>query len=98
MSGSPLVRRPRLDQSQGLDVFPIKAELDKPDPRIKPGMTPTCASTSREAQCRYRSINRSCREGKAFVKRVIEQEETAHQRVEVVLGTRMIASAEVPRV
>jgi len=89
---------PASTKAKELDVFPIKAELDKPDPRIKPGMTADIRIHIEEkpnaVTVPLESVRREA--GKAFVKRVIEQEKQRHtERVEVVLGTQNDRFAEV---
>jgi HlyD family secretion protein/macrolide-specific efflux system membrane fusion protein len=92
---SPASNRP---PGKDLDVFPIKAELDKPDPRVKPGMVsdvrihvdekPNVIAVPIEA------LRREA--GKTFVKRVVERgEEMRTEQVEVVLGTQNDRSAEI---
>lgn len=85
-------------KAKELDVFPIKAELDKPDPRIKPGMTADVRIHIEEkanaVTVPLESVRREA--GKAFVKRVSLQEKQRHtERVEVVLGTQNDRFAEV---
>lgn len=85
-------------KAKELDVFPIKAELDRPDPRIRPGMTadvrihvgehPDVVTLPLEAVTREG--------GKAFVKRVVGAGELRHtERVEVALGNENERVAEV---
>jgi len=85
-------------KTKELDVFPIKAELDTPDPRIKPGMTADVRIHIEEKPNAVTVPLESVRHeaGKAFVKRVIDQEKKRHtERVEVVLGTQNDRFAEV---
>ena len=89
---------PASTKAKDLDVFPIKAELDRPDPRIKPGMTADVRIHIEEkpnaVTVPIESVRREA--GKAFVKRVIAQEKTRHtERVEVVIGTQNDRFAEV---
>jgi RND family efflux transporter MFP subunit len=90
---------PASTKAKDLDVFPIKAELDRPDPRIKPGMTADVRIHIEEkpnaVTVPIESVRREA--GKAFVKRVISsQEKTRHtERVEVVIGTQNDRFAEV---
>jgi membrane fusion protein, macrolide-specific efflux system len=89
---------PASTKSKELDVFPIKAELDQPDSRIKPGMTADVRIHIEEkpnaVTVPLESVRREA--GKAFVKRVVEQEKNRHtERVEVVLGTQNDRFAEV---
>ena len=89
---------PASTKAKELDVFPIKAELDQPDPRIKPGMTADVRIHIEEKPqaitVPIESVRREA--GKAFVKRVVEREKTKHtERVEVVLGTQNDRFAEV---
>jgi len=89
---------PASTKAKDLDVFPIKAELEEPDPRIKPGMTADVRIHIEEkAQAITVPIESVRREaGKAFVKRVVEREKTKHtERVEVILGTQNDRFAEV---
>jgi membrane fusion protein, macrolide-specific efflux system len=92
---SPASSRPA---GKDLDVFPIKAELDHPDPRVKPGMVsdvrihvdekPNVIAVPIEALTREA--------GKTFVKRVaLRGEEMRTERVEVVVGTQNDRFAEV---
>jgi macrolide-specific efflux system membrane fusion protein len=89
---------PASTKAKELDVFPIKAELDHPDPRIKPGMTADVRIHIEEKPqaitVPIESVRREA--GKAFVKRVVEREKMKHtERVEVVLGTQNDRFAEV---
>ena len=89
---------PASTKAKELDVFPIKAELDSPDPRVKPGMTADVRIHIEEranaVTVPIESVRREA--GKAFVKRVIEREKKRHtERVEVVLGTQNDRYAEV---
>jgi HlyD family secretion protein/macrolide-specific efflux system membrane fusion protein len=89
---------PASTKAKELDVFPIKAELDQPDPRIKPGMTADVRIHIEEKPeaitVPIESVRREA--GKAFVKRVVEHEKTKRtERVEVVLGTQNDRFAEV---
>jgi HlyD family secretion protein/macrolide-specific efflux system membrane fusion protein len=89
---------PASTKAKELDVFPIKAELDRPDPRIKPGMTADVRIHIEEkpnaVTVPIESVRREA--GKAFVKRVVDQEKQRHtERVEVVLGTQNDRFAEV---
>jgi membrane fusion protein, macrolide-specific efflux system len=89
---------PASTKAKELDVFPIKAELDQPDGRIKPGMTADVRIHIEEKpqaiMVPIESVRREA--GKAFVKRVVEREKRKHtERVEVVLGTQNDRFAEV---
>jgi membrane fusion protein, macrolide-specific efflux system len=89
---------PASTKAKELDVFPIKAELDQPDSRIKPGMTADVRIHIEEkpnaVTVPLESVRREA--GRAFVKRVVEQEKNRHtERVEVVLGTQNDRFAEV---
>jgi HlyD family secretion protein/macrolide-specific efflux system membrane fusion protein len=89
---------PASTKAKDLDVFPIKAELDHPDPRIKPGMTADVRVHIEEKPAAVtvplESVTHEA--GKAFVKRVIEHEKDRRtERVEVVLGTQNDRFAEV---
>ena len=89
---------PASTKAKDLDVFPIKAELDQPDPRIKPGMTADVRihieEKSQAITVPIESVRREA--GKAFVKRVVQREKTKHtERVEVILGTQNDRFAEV---
>jgi len=89
---------PASTKAKELDVFPIKAELEKADPRIKPGMTADVRIHIEErpnaVTVPLESVRREA--GKVFVKRIIEQEKKRHtERVEVVLGTQNDRFAEV---
>lgn len=89
---------PASTKAKDLDVFPIKAELDHPDPRIKPGMTADVRVHIEEKAAAVtvpiESVTHEA--GKAFVKRVIEREKDRHtERVEVVIGTQNDRFAEV---
>jgi RND family efflux transporter MFP subunit len=89
---------PASTKAKDLDVFPIKAELDQPDPRIKPGMTADVRVHIEEKPAAVtvpiESVTHEA--GKAFVKRIIERQKDRHtERVEVVLGTQNDRFAEV---
>jgi HlyD family secretion protein/macrolide-specific efflux system membrane fusion protein len=89
---------PASTKAKDLDVFPIKAELDHADPRIKPGMTADVRVHIEEkpdaVTVPLESVTHEA--GKAFVKRVIEREKRRHtERVEVVLGTQNDRFAEI---
>ena len=89
---------PASTKTKDLDVFPIKAELDRPDPRIKPGMTADVRIHIEEkAEAITVPIESVRREGgKAFVKKVVASEKAKHtERVEVVIGTQNDRFAEV---
>jgi macrolide-specific efflux system membrane fusion protein len=89
---------PASTKAKELDVFPIKAELDEPDARIKPGMTADVRIHIEEKPqaitVPIESVRREA--GKAFVKRVVEREKTKRtERVEVILGIENDRFAEV---
>jgi membrane fusion protein, macrolide-specific efflux system len=89
---------PASTKAKDLDVFPIKAELDRPDPRIKPGMTADVRIHIEEKPeaitVPIESVRRES--GRAFVKRVVLHDKAKHtERVEVVLGTQNDRFAEV---
>jgi HlyD family secretion protein/macrolide-specific efflux system membrane fusion protein len=89
---------PASTKVKDVDVFPIKAELDRTDPRIKPGMTADVrVHIEEKSQAITVPIESVRREGgKAFVKRVVASEKAKHtERVEVVIGTENDRFAEV---
>jgi HlyD family secretion protein len=92
---SPASNRP---PGKELDVFPLKAELDKPDPRVKPGMVADVRIHVDEkpnvVMVPIESIRRE--NGKTSVKRVTERGEEMHSdRVDIVLGAQNDRFAEV---
>jgi macrolide-specific efflux system membrane fusion protein len=89
---------PASTKAKDVDVFPIKAELDRTDPRIKPGMTADVrVHIEEKSQAITVPIESVRREGgKAFVKRVVASDKAKHtERVEVVIGTENDRFAEV---